>query len=68
MLKCTFIFLIDRLKRELHKAMLNAKYLPFLITLHNKHRRINRLDTKIKDTDNKSNSKEFKDEYISSSQ
>jgi hypothetical protein len=27
-----FIFLIDRL-RELHKAMLNGKYLPFLITL-----------------------------------
>ena len=27
----TFIFLIDRLKRELHKAMLNAKSLPFLL-------------------------------------
>jgi hypothetical protein len=31
------------------------------------NRRINRLDIKIKDTDNKSN-KEFKDEYILSSQ
>ena len=30
--KVTFIFLIDRLK-ELHKAMLNAKSLPSLITL-----------------------------------
>ena len=32
------------------------------ITLRNKHRRINRLDIKIKDTDSKN--KQFKDEYI----
>ena len=60
MLKCTFIFLIDRLK-ELHKAMLNAKSLPFLLH-YTINRRINRLDIKI--NDNKSSSKEFKDEYI----
>jgi len=29
----TFIFLIDRPNRELHKAMLKEKYLPFQITL-----------------------------------
>jgi hypothetical protein len=38
------------------------------ITLYTINRRINRLDIKIKDTDNKSSSKEFKDKYILSSQ
>ena len=42
----------------------NGKYLPFLLH-YTINRRINRLDIKIKDTDNKSSSsKEFKDKYI----
>jgi hypothetical protein len=42
--------------------MLKEKYLPYQITQHNKHRRINRLNIKIKDADDKS--MEFEDEYI----
>jgi len=56
----TFFFLIDR-PRELHKAMRKEKYLPSPPLYHNKHRRINRLDIKIKE-DNKN--KELKGEYI----
>ena len=40
---------------------LKEKYLPFLLH-YNKHRRINRLDFKINDGDNKD--KDFEDEYI----
>jgi hypothetical protein len=44
----------------LHKAILKEKYLPYLL-LHNKQRRINKLDIQIKEDDK---SKEFEDEYI----
>jgi len=56
----TFFFLIDR-PRELHKAMRKEKYLPSPPLYHNKHRRINRLDIKIKE-DNKN--KELNEDYI----
>jgi len=56
----TFIYLIDR-PRELHKAMRKEKYLPSPPLYHNKHRRINRLDIKIKE-DNKN--KELNEDYI----
>jgi hypothetical protein len=57
--KYTFICQLDRLM-VLHKAILKEKYFPYLL-LHNKQRRINKLDIQIKEDDK---SKEFEDEYI----
>ena len=62
MLKCIFIFLIDK-PEGIAQGHANGKVpsYPQDYTT-NKHRRINRLDIKIKDTDSKN--KQFEDEYI----
>ena len=59
----TFIYHTDKHKRRYCTRGHAKGKLPSILNYITINRRINRLDIKIKDTDNKSN-KEFKDEYI----
>ncbi len=59
----TFIFHIDKLKKYSTRGHAKGKVVPSIPGFYNnKHRRINRLDIKTKEDDNKN--KQFKDEYI----